>query len=357
MNGQCLSSREETGRELSEKNEGFGIRSGMRFQMRSRMSKIQWKAQLTKSLKIAAAAFVSLALAEELGLNYSSTAGIITILSIRNTKRETLKSAANRWLAFLFALVLSAACFRLIGYNLWAFAVFLLLFSLFVLSVGWGEALANVAVLVSHILAGQRMGPGEVANETLLFLIGTGMGILVNLHLHRNQDKFDKLAGEVDAQIKQILHRMSQYLPREDRSEYGSGCFERLEKALNAARACAAANYDNTVRAGDSFELDYIELREKQSVLLREIYDNIIRIQYLPEQALQVAELLGQIEQDYHRENTAEGLLEKLEALLLQMREQRLPQSREEFEARAILFYILMQIRSLLELNKNTVFL
>lgn len=338
---------------MREKNEGFGIRSRMQHQMRSRMNKIQWKEQLAKSLKIAAAAFMSIALAGELGLNYSSTAGIITILSIRNTKRETLQSAANRGLAFLCALVLSAACFFLIGYNLWGFAVFLLLFSLFVLSVGWGEALGNVSVLVSHILAEQRMGPGEVANETMLFLIGTGTGILVNLHLHKNQMEFDKLAGEVDAQIKQILHNMSRYLPREDRSGYGSGCFERLEKALNAARACAVANYGNTVRSGDPFELDYIEMREKQSVLLREIYGNIVRIQYLPEQALQVAGLLGQIEQDYHRENTVEGLLEKLEALLLQMREQRLPQSREEFEARAILFYILMQIRNLLELKRE----
>lgn len=338
---------------MKEKNAELRKQARMQFQLRSRMNKIQWKAQLKKSLKIAGAALVSIALAGELGLKYSSTAGIITILSIRNTKRETLKSAANRGLAFLFALVLSAVCFRLIGYNLWAFAVFLLLFSLFVLNVGWGEALANVSVLVSHILAEQEMGTGEVANETMLFLIGTGTGILVNLHLHKDQDEFDRLAGEVDTQIKQILRRMSQYLPREDRSDYGSGCFERLEKALNTARACAVANYGNTVRSGDSFELDYIEMREKQSVLLRGIYDNIVRIQYLPEQALQVAELLGRIEKDYHRENTAEGLLEKLEALLLQMREQRLPRSREEFEARAILFYILMQIRNLLELKRE----
>lgn len=315
--------------------------------------KIYWKAQITKSLKIAAAAFASIALAGELGLNYSSTAGIITILSIRNTKRETLKSAGNRGLAFLCALVLSAVCFRLIGYNLWAFAVYLLLFSLFVLSVGWGEALANSSVLVSHILTEQRMGPGEVANEAMLFLIGTGAGILVNLHLHKNQVEFDKLAGEADVQIKGILRRMSQRLAREDKSGYDPECFEHLEKALDAAKACAAANYNNAVWTGDSHELDYIEMREKQSVLLREIYDNIVRIQYLPEQALQVAKLLGQIEQDYHRENTVEGLLAKLEALLLQMREQRLPQSREEFEARAILFYILMQIRNLLELKRE----
>lgn len=317
------------------------------------MKKIQWRAQLVKSLKIAAAAVAAIAAAGELGLNYSATAGIITVLSIRNTKRETLKSAANRGLAFLCSLGLSAVCFRLIGYNLWAYAVYLLLCALLCLSSGWGEALGTVSVLVSHILAEQQMGVREVANETLLFLIGAGFGILVNLHLHKKQTEFKRLAEEADARIKGILGSMAAWLPREDRGEYGPEAFEDLEKALEEAYICAAENFNNAVLSSDTFEIDYIEMRRRQSVILREIYGNILRLGYLPAQAGQVAKLLSQIEQDYHRNNTVEGLLKKLEALLLQMKEQTLPQSREEFEARAILFYILMQIRSLLELKRE----
>lgn len=47
-----------------------------------------WMPQLIKSLKIAAAAAIAIGLAGELGLKYSATAGIITVLSIQNTKRE-----------------------------------------------------------------------------------------------------------------------------------------------------------------------------------------------------------------------------------------------------------------------------
>ena len=50
-----------------------------------------------------------------------------------------------------------------------------------------------------------------------------------------------------------------------------------------------------------------------------------------------------------------EGLLEKRENLLAQMKSQPLPDSREEFEARAILFYILMQIKRFLELKREFV--
>lgn len=317
------------------------------------MKKRNWKAQLVRSVKIAAAAVIAIALAGELGMKYSATAGIITVLSIQNTKRETLKSARNRGLAFLCALALAAVCFALLGYTLWAFAVYLLLFALLCLTVGWGEAIAMDSVLITHFLTEQSMAPALLLNEALLFVIGTALGILVNLHLHRKEEAFRELSEEVDNQMKGILHRMSCWLPKEDKSEYGPGCFEKLDKALEEAKLCAAANYNNALLQSGTYELDYVKMREQQSVILKEIYANIKRIAYLPEQAGQVAELFGRIERDYHRDNTVEGLLEELDALLLRMKEQELPETREEFEARAILYYILMQIRKLLELKRD----
>lgn len=314
-----------------------------------------WKTQLIKSLKIAAAAALSIGIVGELGLKYSATAGIITILSIRDTRRETLRSAANRALAFLCALVISACCFRIFGYNLPGFAIYLFVFAMLCLEAGWSEAIAMDSVLVTHFMTEQSMAPGLLANEALLFGIGTITGILVNLHLHRKAAVFDRLAEEVDSQIRGILHRMSLWLPKEDKAEYGPGCFEKLESALEAARRCAMENANNTLFVEDSRELDYIDMRGRQCVILRDIYENILKVEYLPRQAGQVAEFLAQIEQDYHRNNTVEALLEKQKQLLAQMKSQKLPENREEFEARAILFHILVQLKSLLELKRNFV--
>lgn len=315
--------------------------------------KIPWKPQLIKSLKIAAAAAMAIGLAGELGLKYSATAGIITVLSIQNTKRETLKSAGTRWLAFLCALALSKLCFMLLGYGLWAFGTYLFLFALLCFCAGWAEAIAMDSVLVTHFLAEQDMGFGLVANEVLLLLIGTGMGIGMNLHLRKRQGEFERLAKEADRQMKGILHRMSLCLAEENKDGYGPDCFSELKEALRAAKVCAASDYGNTLLARSVYELEYIAMREQQGAVLREIYDNIRRIRYLPGQAQQVAGLLEEIGQDFHRENTVERLLEKREALLAEMKGQPLPDSREEFEARAILFYILMQIRQFLEIKRE----
>lgn len=308
---------------------------------------------LLKSLKIAVAAVLAIAIAGEFGLQYSATAGIITVLSIQNTKRETLKSAGNRALAFLCALLLSGVCFALLDFTLWAFVLYLFLFALLCIRMGWMEALAMDSVLITHFLAEQNMGPEMLLNEILLFLIGAGMGIGVNLLLHKKEGEFERLADVVDEQIKGILHRMSLWLPQEDKSEYGSDCFARLEEALEAAKRCAATNYNNALWSQDSYEMDYIRMREQQSVVLKEIYVNIKRITFLPKQAQQVAELLARIENDYHKKNTVEGLLEELKLFLGDMKSQALPEDREEFEARAILFYILMQLKTLLQLKRD----
>lgn len=317
------------------------------------IKQIDWKKQINRGLKIAVAAMLAIVIAGELGLKYSPTAGIITVLSIQNTKRDTLKTARNRGLAFVCALLLSAGCYFLLGYTLWAFALYLFLFAFLCLCFGWPEAIAMDSVLITHFLAEKSMSPSLLWNEILLFAIGTGMGIVINLHLHKKEAEFDRLAAEADEQIKGILHRMSLWLPREDKSEYGSDCFQKLQQALEAAKLCAAANYNNALWKQDTYELDYIQMREQQSILLQEIYVNIKNIEHLPKQAARVAEFLGEVEKSYHRENTVEGLLNALEKLFGEMKEQALPENRQEFETRAILFYMLMQIKNLLEIKRE----
>ena len=67
--------------------------------------------------KIAAGCVLSILLASYIGLKYSLTSGLITILSIQNTKVETIGTALKRLGAYFAAMLIAAICFRLIGYN------------------------------------------------------------------------------------------------------------------------------------------------------------------------------------------------------------------------------------------------
>lgn len=315
--------------------------------------------KLIRSLKITAAAVLAIAAAGTLKLQYPATAGIITILSIQGTKLETLRTAGKRALAFLCALVLAGLCYGLLGYSVWSFGVYLLLFVLLCQVMRWQEAIAMDSVLISHFLS-QGVFFSLLGNEVLLFVVGTGFGILVNLHLRSSREQFTLASDQVDQQIRKILGDMARWLAEGTDSNSVScpiGCgenyFDQLQEALTQAEACAVANYGNAPFSRDSYELDYVRMREQQAVILQAVYDNIRGITYLPRQAGQVAELLEQIRQEYHRNNNVESLLGRLQALLAEMQTQDLPRSREEFEARAVLFYILKQLEELLEVKKR----
>ncbi len=313
------------------------------------------KKHFIKSIKIALAAVVSIFLAMELGLESSATAGIITILCIQDTKRETLRTVFRRGAAYLLALGIAAGCFGLLGFSLGAFAVFLLLFAFVCMSIGLQEGIATAAVLILHFLNAGNMSGLLLLNESGLFLIGSGIGILVNLHLRKREADFEKLAQMVDEQMKDILKKLAQWLPNPNRVCDRADRFTALEEALSKAEVCAVTNWNNSFRCGDRYELDYIRMREKQAVVLKGIYANIMQIGYLPEQTNKVARYLEEVELAYHKYNTVEALLDKLHALEEEMKQDKLPVTREEFEARAILYYILLQLEELLWIKRRFV--
>ena len=310
---------------------------------------------IIKAFKIALAAVLSILTANLLGLDYAITAGIITVLSIQNTKRETLQTARDRGLAFLCALILSYLCFRWLDFSVIAFILYLFLFAFLCLSAGWGQAIAMDSVLISHFLTEQRFDSAMVVNELLVFAVGTLYGILINLHLRKKEVEFDRLSKLVDDEIKGIIHRMAENIRQEDKTNYHSDCFVRLEDKIHLAKECALRNWNNTLWSQSAYELDYIRMRENQSRVLKNIYDSIVRITMLPAQTMQVAAFFEEIEAQYHRDNNVEELLRLLEKMLSDMKRETLPQSREEFEARALLFYTLMQLEEFLTLKNKFV--
>ena len=146
---------------------------------------------ILNTVKIVLASMAAIWLAEFLRLQYAVSAGIIAILSVQPTKKETVRTALSRFLAFLCALLISAVSFGVFGFHGTAFAVYLLLFVFICLTFGWNNAMAMDSVLISHFLSEGRMDLAMIGNETLLFLVGVGAGILANLHLHKDMRQME----------------------------------------------------------------------------------------------------------------------------------------------------------------------
>lgn len=360
-----------------------------------RMDREKW----LKGIKLTIAAILAITAANLLGLKFAATAGIITILSIQNTKKETLRVACRRGLAFLCALGISAAAFGTLGFTMPAFALYLLIFSCVCLFFGWTEAIAMDSVLITHFLSEGNMGIALFLNEICLFLIGTGMGILANLHLHKEADLYDRLAQKADLQMRTALKQLEALLTMErkagwrgaaeseneqeltakrafadaqdltdigalteaaraavsEQDEKVSACLDELDQALAALRSCAFRNRDNTFFGISVHETEYAMMRSRQAEVLRRIHASVNMKESVPKQTAQVAALIGRIEAEYERNNTVAALQDALRGLFEEMRRDALPKTREEFEARAVLFYLLKQLEEFLQLKRDFV--
>ena len=303
--------------------------------------------------KVAAACACAVWTAEVAGLDYAVTAGIIAILSIGGTKKETLTTARNRGLAFLCAIAISAVCFHTFGYRIWVFGIYVLCFVTLCLLAGWPEAMAMDSVLISHFLLQESMSIHWLCNEALLFLIGTGFGFLANSFLHPRSREFERFADLVDGQIVDILSRMCTRIEMGELEGYDGSCFTRLDAALHKAQICALKNWNNSLKTPELYEIDYVAMRQKQRMVLEEIYKSIVMLEIYPAQADTVGAFIGKIAAAYDRRNPVGELWEQLEEVFAHMEIEPLPESREEFEARAVLFYILKQLQEFLNLKRK----
>lgn len=315
------------------------------------MTKI--KKNFAYALKIVLAAIIAIILADTLNLQFSVSAGIVAILSVAFTKRETIQTARNRFIAFVVAIIIAAVCFNAVGYNNYGFFIYLLLFIIICQFMGWNSAMAMDSVLVSHFLVFKDMSFLSLANEVALFFIGVGIGIIANMSLHKNKDYMLQMKRETDELIRQALHRMSIRIMNPDMPGYDGSCFEKLQKSIDEASALAHINYMNQLSREDVEDIEYIAMRKKQTETLYEIYKHLRKIETVPVSAELLSTFFESVSNQYSIDNTAESLLKDFEKLDDKMKEMPLPVQRKEFEDRARLFAIMREMEEFLILKKE----
>lgn len=314
--------------------------------------KLNIKKNILHALKLTAAAVIAILFAELLHLQFAVSAGIVAILSVSFTKRETIQTAYSRFTAFLFALGIAAICFYSIGFTTYGFFVYLLLFIVLCQFMHWNSAMAMDSVLISHFLTYKEMSVDALANELGLFVIGVGLGIISNLLLRKNSDYMDKLRQDADSLIQLALHRMSLRIVNPDMPDYNGSCFVKLRKSIDEASAMAHLNYMNQISKRDSRDIDYIAMRQKQVEILYDIFKDLKEIDTVPVTAEMLAAFFENTAKNYSMENTVKELLDELAVLNAKMKEMPLPADRKEFEDRARLFAIMCGMEEFLLIKK-----
>ena len=300
------------------------------------------KNKLILALKIIIASLSAILIARFLKLDFAVSTGVIAILTIQPTKRETIKTAFARFLAFLIALLVAGIAFGVMGINWGAFFAYLIVFILCCCITGWSGLIAPCAVLIAHFISIGKFDVHSVINEVLIFVIGSGVGVIANLHLKKRTAYMNELSKATDEQIKKIISRMSERIMNSEIKDYDGSCFKELDSRIFEAKRLALENYNNQFDKNDIYDMEYIDMRNAQRQLLFEMYKNASTLSGSPSTAKRVSEYLKNMALVFDEENDGKKLLEEFYEMHSYMKSQPLPVTREEFEDRARL-YILME--------------
>lgn len=299
---------------------------------------------LLNCIKLICAALASMGIAQLLHLEFVASAGVISLLTIMPTKKETFKTAGIRFLAFAVALVLAFVCYNIAGFNIMAFALFLIIFIPVCQICKWNYAMTICSVVASHFLILGDTSFEHVLNEVLIFSIGVGMGMLANLHLHKDVNYIERLKDETDTEMKNILAGMAEHILDADFTDYNGELLHQLRKSIRDAKNIADRNYNNQFGTTDIYDIEYIRMRDKQCMLVHEMYKIVRHIHTTPSTAHEISDFLKYMSETYHKDNDGKLTMERFKQMDMGMKSKPLPVERKEFEDRAMLFNLLRKI-------------
>ena len=302
-----------------------------------------------KVLKIAVGSCMAVAIAQVLDLQYAASAGIVTLLSVQDTRRDTIQLAAERFFSFLLSVLLVFLCFRYIGKHDWVnYGIYIFLMVNVCYFFGWQNTISVNAVMGTHYLLTPDYSLNFAANELVLVFIGTGLALAMNWKMPSNLKVLRQDIRKVEDNIQQILRELACYLQGDLDGEHVWFDLDRLEESILQGLERAREHAHNTLSEDDYYYIEYMEMRLQQCVLLQALRHRIWKINEMPSQAKIISDYVGYLIRYVHEKNIPNRQREELQQVFDQMKQQPLPKDREEFESRAILYHVLLDLEDFL---------
>ena len=320
-------------------------------------TKFKLSKMLLLSAKIAVGSSVAIYIAELLHLQYATSAGIITLLTLITTKWETFKLSFLRLLTYAISVAVCWLVFTIIP-SMWIeYGIFLFLIVFMCEKMGWRSTLSVNAVIGTHFLTTQDFSVNFLLNELFLVVIGITIAIILNLvHINNAHEQgIIRSMRHVEHEMKQILIELAGYLVRKASGDRVWDDIRKLETELDEFLELAYEYQNNTFQTHQSYYADYFEMRMKQCGALHNLHSEMKRMREMPKQAHIVSDFIYEITLYVTEMNDPKKQMEDLEQLVNNLRNEPLPETQEEFENRAELYHTLLDLEEFLMYKKRFV--
>ncbi|WP_226526545.1 aromatic acid exporter family protein [Metabacillus niabensis] len=305
-----------------------------------------------RTAKTALGTTISIILAQFIGLEYYTSAGIITILCIQVTKKKSLRSSWERFLACSLAMIFSFIFFEGIAYHPLIIGLLLLLFIPATVIVKATQGIVTSTVVIFHLFSTNHITFQVIGNELLLVTIGIGVALVMNLYMPSVEKKLKNYQIQIEENLASIFHEIELYLIQKDRRWDGKE-ITITAQLINEAKTLAFRDVENHFLRHENSYYHYFKMREKQFEIIERVIPSITSIHIAVEQSKMIADFLHELKVNIHPGNTAHKYLVQLLNMKKSFEEMDLPKTREEFEARAALYHFIREMEQYLIIKSH----
>lgn len=310
---------------------------------------------LIQTVRLAVGSGAAILAASALKLEFSTSAGMIALLTILTTKWETLKLSAARILTFFMAVLLAWMILGTFKNDSIAFGVLIFVLIMVSEAIGWRVTVSVNAVIGTHFLAVRDFSIAFIMNEFFIVLIGITVAILMNLFQNNGsqKNKIIKNMRYTEQHFKEVLEQLAGYLMNNQADSNVWKDLGDLESALGRFKEQAYLYQNNTFQAHTSYYSQYFEMRASQCAVLYHLHSEMEKLKELPRQAEIIADFIVWLVNYITEMNIPDRQLNRLYELFKEMEGQKLPKTREEFESRAVLYHILMDLEDFIQYKSH----
>lgn len=311
------------------------------------------KKLLLKSLKIVFGTVLSIFIAEMAGLSYSSAAGILCIISIFDTRRQTLRLGMKRIAVSFMAIVISAALFNILGNNIYVLGLFLFLYVPLLTLIKSSENLVIGAVLASHIYSFESTGLDIILNETALVLIGVSCAMVTSIYMLDLRKIIIEKQGEIEEILRSYLRNIKGQLIDQCSNKDQIDLLEKLDLCIASGMNAAIDNNNNNILKDNTYYIRYFQMRREQYQILFHMNGYLKDIFVTVEESHKLFQFTEQLANELAELNTADELRTKARELEQYYKMTPLPKTNEEFENKFILLRYFSDIIRFIEIKQR----
>ncbi|QJA07754.1 hypothetical protein HF520_01795 [Romboutsia sp. CE17] len=311
------------------------------------------KTNALKIVKLSLGSSLAIFIAWLLKLEYSTVAGVITLLTVKNTKKETLKGTLGKIYGFIICTIFSYLCFNIIGYHLYSFSIYIFIVITLCFIFNIQDVIAMCVVIASHYFLQGEVSLHWFLNEAGLFIIGAGIGVLINLYIPSNKYKIYETQKKMQEEVSAVLIDIADIIVNPQVESKYNKDLNTLNTLINNSISAAYENMNNHLLSDTKFFLDHMEIIKSQRDILENLYSYVSQLNTTPPQAHIISAFIHKIGYTSFEKESVNLLLDELSRLMSTMKNQPLPVDRVEFENRAILFLCLTELKKFLINRKN----